>query len=463
MIAIFRKILVLILLFFLVLLPVVGTGLTALALVKSAKSEADISRLYEKSALLLWWQPNLYEQAGLHALDDPQREISLLEIASRNYGLSAAGELALGKAYLSVGKTNQAIQIWEKMVLDGKVIPEVAQELAGIYRSSNKLEDEKRILAAWLKASANDPAANERLGTILAAEATPHAVDLLKNAAERSGAAKQRTSRLIEILEKDAADPGFELTEIGQALANLNEWQLAENAVTKAVSVKPDYPEAWAWLGVIRQHNQQPGAQAALEKAERLNPNSAGIHALFGTYWLVENNPVNASEQYQRATDLEPSNPAWWAGLGSAETKINLAKALTDYTNAVHLAPDQAIYWYDLASFCVENSSYMEDYGLKAALYAYALEPKNILYIEMLGRIQMELGNYPEAEVMLRKAMEMNQAQDLKPMLQFEMGLLYLRENQMLKARNMLDEVILSDPNGVYGKQAQKLKERYLP
>jgi Flp pilus assembly protein TadD len=184
---------------------------------------------------------------------------------------------------------------------------------------------------------------------------------------------------------------------------------------------------------------------------------------MFGTYWQQEGEPKQAIQQFTAATQLEPGNPAWWLALANASAQSDLSVALNAYIQAVNLAPQEAVYWYALATFSVEQNSYIEDYGLSAALRAFALDPKNPAYMDMLGRAQMAVGQNAAAEVMYKKALSISSPDGPLYIYHYHLGLLYLQTDQAAQAKFEFEQTLAYDPHGSYGAQAKKLVERYFP
>jgi predicted Zn-dependent protease len=110
----------------------------------------------------------------------------------------------------------------------------------------------------------------------------------------------------------------------------------------------------------------------------------------------------------------------------------------------------------------VENNAYLEEYGLGAALRAYALEPNNPAYMDMVGRAQMGTDQTEAAETMFKKALAADE-QDSDFIYHFHLGLLYLQTQREAQAKDELQTTLKLDPQGPYGKQAKALLERYFP
>ena len=453
----------LLLLALLIGIPPLTAGYIHLALAKAASYNSDASLHFESAAKLLFWQPTLYEQAGLLAGDTPPRAIGLLEIARLNGTLSPIGQVFLGDAYLANGQTALAIVEWENLFNKKLETQNVSPRLVLVYHTQQRYSQEAHVLKQWLEIDPKNPDANERLGRILAATAAQEAEPLLDIAAASSAQAAARLDGLIAALNMPTDNLSYRLARCGQSLAQLDDWPLAEQALAHAIIANPEYAYAWAWLGLARQHNGTPDAQKALEYAVKLDQQSAAIRAMLGTYWQQAEKPEEARKQYEIATQLEPGNPAWWLALAVTTAQWDLSAALNAYIQAVNLAPQDAKYWNALATFCIEQNAYIEDYGLNAALRAFALDPKNPANMDLLGRAQMATGQNSAAEVMFKKALSESVSSSPVYIYHFHLGLLYLQTNRSSLAKFEFEKTKKLDPQGPYGIQAQNLVERYFP
>jgi tetratricopeptide (TPR) repeat protein len=457
------KVLILLLLAALIGIPPLIAGYANLSLAQAASNDTDASLHYETAAKFLFWRSDLYEKAGLLAHNEPVRQISLLTTARQKGSLSPTAQVTIGDAYLASHQIDPAISEWEDLLKRKQEIIRVAPRLAQVYHSRQQYTTEADLLKQWLDVDRHNPDASERLGRLLAATAAPEAEPLLNQAASASPQAATRLENLISALNSPNTDIAYRLVSCGQALARLDEWPLAEQAFTRAVDANPAYAYAWAWLGLSRQHNNTPNAQQAMDQALKLDQRSPAVRAMFGTYLQQDGKVEQARAQFSTATQLEQSNPAWWLALAGASAQSDLSAALNAYIQAVNLAPDQVVYWYALAAFCVEQNSFIEDYGLNAALRAYALEPQNPAYMDMLGRAQMALGQTAAAEVMFNKALSESDASNQSYIYHFHLGLLYLQTRRSAQAKTEFAQTLESDPQGPYGAQAKKLIERYFP
>ena len=160
---------------------------------------------------------------------------------------------------------------------------------------------------------------------------------------------------------------------------------------------------------------------------------------------------------------LDPQNPNWWIAVANTAVHTNLTEALASYIKAVNLDPTSDVYWFALATFCIENKVYIQDFGLDAALHAYAINPSNPENMDILGQMQMEIGQFSSAETMFSRAWVSSIQDSSKMKYQFHLGLLYLQMYRLDDAKIELENILRMDPNGNYGTQAKILIERFFP
>jgi tetratricopeptide (TPR) repeat protein len=457
-----RNWLILLALAAIITVPPIATGYRYLEQAETSISGSESSRYYESAAKILFWQPELYEKAGLKAgiSGDQARAIEMLTLARQKGVLSPNGQLYLGDVYLLSGAVDNAIAEWESLLSEGQETASVCPRLMKEYHTQGRYDAEERVLRKWLDFDPINPEANERLGLLLTANDTPEALPLLERAAADSPEAAARLEELLSALQQADVPATYRLTLSGRALANLGEWALARHAFEHATQVDPTYAPAWAWLGLARQRTGIAGAQEALEKALALDSSSALIHAMLGLYLESRGEFAQAEAQYTTATKLEPENPAWWQALGRVVAQRDLVTALEHYLRATELAPQDPETWYAMAVFCIENEAFVQDYGLDAALRAYALKPGNLQYMDTLGRALAASGESDSAEALFLKAIT-TAPQDAAPV--FHLGLLYLQTNRGAEAKARFQEAVQLDPDGPYGTQAKKALERYFP
>ena len=145
---------------------------------------------------------------------------------------------------------------------------------------------------------------------------------------------------------------------------------------------------------------------------------------------------------------------------GAYEQTGDLLAALTHYQRAVELAPSQAITWRALANFSLRNSVDLTGIGLPAARRLVELANNDWQSDDIAGQILLEIDDMVGAEVLLKKAVELDPTQAAPSL---HLGLLYLQTGNRAAAYSYLNQAKVFDPDGPYGWQAKRLLEQYFP
>ena len=461
-----RIFLILLLLLVLIFGPGLIVGYADLSLARLATSSHESSYYYEWAAERLPWYSDLYEAAGVSAIDAGEyaRAASLLQTSRQKGTLAASGQFELGRAYYLAGNDEEASAEWKNLLEDATVRGSASEYLAEVYHSHGQFDDEQKILRRWLDFDPTNLDAKYRLGLLLFAQASPDAFPLLEAVASGGPAAlKAHVEGLRSTLRTALEQPSLSasLVVCGRTLAAINEWPLAGQTFLHATQADPTNGLAWAWLGEARQQLGNGDAAASFGRALTLSPASGEIHAMAGLYRQRQGDWQKALVEFETAARLEPQNAVWQMSLGDTSVHLgDLVKALAYYQAAVSLAPKDAQTWSALALFSVENGVDVEGVGRDAALQAYALQPDSAQNMDTLGRALMATGQWDTAELFFKKAMAASPDDAAPP---FHLGLLYLQTNKSDQARQYLKSAQALDPNGPIGTQAAHVLARYLP
>jgi Flp pilus assembly protein TadD len=195
--------------------------------------------------------------------------------------------------------------------------------------------------------------------------------------------------------------------------------------------------------------------------ALRLDPGDPVVNGLSGLGWKRQGKYGQALADYLQAARLEPQNAEWQAALGELQgLNGNLLAGLDAYQKATELAPDQAVYWRLLATFCADNAIQIDQVGLPAAKKAASLAPNDPAVLDALGWSYTQAGLLFNAEQNLQKAVKLNPRMALAHLHLAEM---YLRKGDPESARAELHIATELDADGPVGSLASKLLKQYFP
>jgi tetratricopeptide (TPR) repeat protein len=179
-------------------------------------------------------------------------------------------------------------------------------------------------------------------------------------------------------------DLSYTYTVVGQALAQINAWDLSRSALEKAVEADPEYAEAWAYLGETQQQLGEDGLDA-LQKAKRLNPRSIAANLFLALYWQRQVDYDEAMRFLNIALFLDPENTQIVLEQGRTSLLAgNVLEARAYFEQAVDMAPEDLLLWKALASYSLDNDIYLEEIGIPAsrrALILNAQDPEALLLV----------------------------------------------------------------------------------
>lgn len=460
-----------------ILLPLLGVAPRAHDLTRRLQHAQEAKQPDAAAEELAWiaefepWRNELWELAGAVALqgDQPQVAIAYLERARGTGLLSSQGYLLLGDAYHQLGDRLAAQRIWQMALDQGASPQEVHERFLAVHRAG---ADYAAVIADLQALTALNPAEAELrylLGLYLAIQQPEAALAHLAQAAEMDQGLKPKAEALLSAIvsARRVDDPAYTFLEVGRALAKLGEWELAAEAFFKAAEQRPDFADAWAYLGEARQQNIPEGESLArqglaeLERALDLDARSLTANIFMALYWERRAEYAKALEVMQTITQMYPDNPALQVELGGALALTgDLAGALEAYQRAATLAPSNPDYWRLLADFCVKHEYQVRQIALPAARQAAALNPSDPANLDMLGQALLLLQDLTSAERAFQRALEVDS--NFAPA-HVHLGLAFILRGERAQAYRKWMQVVQADPNSPAADQARRLLKNYFP
>lgn len=435
------------------------------------------SALLESAANRLPWNASLWEEAGRLALQgsDVQKAIPHLERAGALAGLSLQGQVDLAQAYRRAGDLPAAIRLWEAVRENPNAPHEITYQLYLARRSLGNFPAALEALIALLVAQPSEARLHYQAGLLLAAQDPESALPRLAQAAKLD-AAYLPPARELSSAIRSAAPSGeraYTLVAAGRALASLQEWDLATEAFRQASLERPDYSEAWAFLGEARQHLQEDlaargvqspaaaGELAALQKAIQLDPNSLAANTFLGLYWRRQARYELALNYLRKAVNLDPNNPALRAELANAlALDGRLPAAMDMHRLALELSAGDPLYQKSLVNFCLTYQYALEEAALPLAGELLAVSPKDAEAVDLLGQVLASLGDIYQAELFFQRALQLDEAYSPA---RLHLGLIYLQQGKNSLAYESFSLASAQAPGTPTAEQAQRLLQAYFP
>ncbi len=440
------------------------------ALEANAYLPASVS--LSRAASYLPWRSDLVLAAGRAAFygGDFQTAILVLDRIDQSGELEPVDRLMLADALHAEGQSPHARAIWQELALEGEFLPEVNQRLLDIDMQAKDYPAIITDLESLVKLHPQDAALVYRLGLYLAATDPEAAIMYLDRAAGMDPAFQSASSRLAREIStaRLSEEPAYILTRSGQVLAGLGEWELAAEAFRQASRIRPDYAEAWAYLGEALQH-LEPEDQTdwvsigyqAISYALALDEKSLSANLFMALYWQRAADYEKSLERLETAANLYPENPVLQVELGRATALSgDLQAAIPYFQEAIQLEPRDPAYWKAMAEFSVLNQVNIRDLALPAAQQALALSPNDPEAEDLLGQAYALVEERTAAIHYFTRAMR---ADPTYLPASLHLAVLYLDIGNHAQARELLEEIkfrsLENDPE--MASQAQRLLDYY--
>ena len=409
----------------------------------------------------------LWEQAAYASLrtGNYQDAAAYFDQAQQQRSLSRGGQEALAEVYLHLGQGDRAESIWLTLVQTDSGSADVHQKLLSAHLARKDFTTAIDDLRDLVSLHPDQADYRYNLGLLLCTQQPDIAMPYLSQAAELDTSYR----RNVDVLSKgilrgqQEGDESYALVESGRSLASLGEWELAATAFEQATVLRPDYADAWAFLGEARQHLKEPDMSAVglddLQQALVLAPTSLTANTLMALYWQRQSKFDSALENLQAIRKEYPSNPAITAEVGSTlAMQGELSDALDAYQKAVELSSEDPFYLSQLANFSVKYEYLAREVGLPAARKAVLQSPADPHTLDTMGQVLFFLGDVNTAERYFNQALELDP--DF-PSAHIHMGLSKMLQGESTAAHQHWEYVISLDPDSAFAEQANRLISTY--
>jgi serine/threonine protein kinase/tetratricopeptide (TPR) repeat protein len=204
-------------------------------------------------------------------------------------------------------------------------------------------------------------------------------------------AARQDYRNGLALLRRDEqADRGLALIE--QAVRSDPDSPLTHAALAEA---------DWTKYLITRDPTWRERAKAAVQDAQRRNPDLAPVHRVAGLVLGDAGYYEMAVAEYSRAIELDPNNGDAYRRIGLVREKSGqLQEALTAYQNAVKVDPERYANHQALGAWYFYRGAYEE--AIRHFIRAEQLAPKEPELHRVLGVAYIDIGKFSEAERELR-------------------------------------------------------------
>jgi Flp pilus assembly protein TadD len=444
-----------------------------------AGRQKEAAAAIRAAAQLAPGRADLWEQAGIQLLrsgdfSGAEANIAAARREGGDQALSLQGWMALGDAYRGSGLLTDAISAWSAAIERYRPTVELLARLESAHLKTGDWEAAASDLRKQLELAQEDAGLYYRLGMILSVTKPEDALDPLDQAAQLdarfTGAAASMRRAVLSAHISDS--PAYTLVTVGRALAGLGEWDLAAEAFRRAVRLRPDYAEAWAYLGEACQHPKEgtlglslTGSESdglkELQTALELDPKSLAARTFLALYWTRQGDAVQALQVLREAAALDPNNPALQVQLASllAETG-DLDGAQQAYERAIDLSPYDPTYRRALIGFFIDYDYQIDALALPRARDLVAAYPDDPAVLGVMGRVLLKQNDLSGAERFLDRALE---SDPQYPDAHMYLGLVYVLRGERDAARREFNLAVQLGLGGPVEAQARRLLQTYFP
>ena len=266
-------------------------------------------------------------------------------------------------------------------------------------------------------------------------------------------------------VEKDAkAGPAAKVIARGDHLYDQGADEEALKAYQTAHSIAPDLPQVLFRLGYLHQAAKRDTKTARgyyeryIEIVGQQDDRDDNYHKAFNNRGVIRMaaGDEKAMEDFDKAIETAPKFADAYSNRAGCRVdllKHDLDKAVADYTEAIELAPENAVYPYNLALLQDEMERY--EGAIEAFTKVIALDPKHKLALYGRGRVYADGLQKPQkAEADLSAAIDIDP--DFVDAL-FARGMIRVYDlNRPKEGYADLRKVLKLDPKGEYIKDIQE-------
>jgi tetratricopeptide (TPR) repeat protein len=404
-----------------------------------------------------WWT-TLWESAGNAAYlggDYPTAKKAYKKALQKN-DLSIEGQIKLGQTYLQVGEQVLAVETWQALEDSSQAL----EELALFYEGNGEITRAIEIWHKYLTLSADGSTSDQiyHFGLLIAADTPPKSLPYLDQSREEFPEAAGVASAIRGAVSEE---PAYQYVTAGQALAAINQWNLAAYAFDRATSLRQDYQEAWLYLGEALQHLDKPGEDVldVLETGLALNEDSPLANLFLGLYWQRQGSHPTALDYFQVVADLWPANADVRVETGKSLAALGqLNAALEKYQEAVELDPLDGKYYNQLTEFCVLYDYQVKEIGLPASRVAVQLDPSDEVSLDIMGQVLLALDDNQNAVKFFQMALESN---PIYAPAHYHLGIYYSAYDDSERTVYHLQQTLKYTENPALFDQAERLLSNY--
>lgn len=462
----------------LISIPVVFTGVVTLApqpvRLMDAWAKAELYETNDQGEkavpyfqTILEYQPervDLWERIGtieFRAGNFPDA-VAAYTHASTSKAITTDGLFNLGSANLQMEDVKSASAVWLQLAEREDIDAERLASMTRQLRSAGDLESALIAAKRWHEVDPQSTQAAWTAGLLQAPHDAIEAATFLAAASSGEPPEVKLAVQLMETLAEAAVqpNPAYRQVLIGQQLADIGQWDVAEAALDEAVRLDPEYAEAWALLGEVQQKLGKDGWNALL-RAKTLNPESDMVVSALVLYWKRQEKFEVALAYIHKLAARYPDEGSWQLEIGNTLVQSgDVLSAMDAYQRATEIEPDDPQNWQTLAVFSATYGFDAEAFSIPAITRALDLAPDDPSVLDAAGWVYLTIGQLEKAEQFLQLALE--EDGDFSSA-KLHLAQVYIESNRLSKALPLLKEAAAHTEDSTTAMVARRLLEKYFP
>lgn len=410
------------------------------------------------------WRTDLWERIARneYSAGNYSEAVTAYREAEESQKISLEGLFNLGSAYRQIGDLKSAASTWLRVSEYEDVEVEKLAAMTDQLWESGDFENAAKTAKRWSRKDPQSTQAAWTAGLLLSTQSLEEAIPFLAAARDGDGVEAAQAMQLLEVLGQAVLQPNraYQMVIIGQRLADMELWDVAEEALQTAVQLDPEYAEAWALLGEVRQQLAKDGWTPLL-RAKTLNPESDVVISALVLYWRRQEKYDVALAYLRKLAARYPDEGSWQLEIGSTLVDAgDVIEAMAAYQRATEIESDDPQNWQSLAVFSATYGFEVEYYSLPAITRALDLAPKDPRVLDAAGWVYMTGGDMEKAEQFLQLAIaEDGNFGEAK----LHLAQVYIETNRLSLALPMLKDAAEEIDDRTMRMIAQRLLEKYFP
>ena len=265
------------------------------------------------SPLLVEYSP-LAEYDLHRSRDELQVALYHIEAEGALDGWTAQNHIRAGNLWRDMGDLGRALLHWEAA---NAVEPNanLLRQIAEIYLERGEWGITWDRIQMLLDLAPNDAWSLYTAGLLIAPSDPISAYGYLGQVAAQDNSFSENAQIILDVIGESETNADI-ILRVGAELTAIEEYSLAENAYQYAADLYYPFPEATAYVGLMRILQGKNG-EAWISEALAFDSTSATIQYIAGVYWRSAGEFLLSENALIEAVLLEPDNPTFYAELGN--------------------------------------------------------------------------------------------------------------------------------------------------